>query len=218
MPDGSLFQSELHYSELTSADLAHLILHLIYRKHFGTSACSWAMKALVFDVQALLIKMEKFSPAHFSKNGTWISSISKNHAAHTQYTFQNQNCRDYSGRILASTETLKLNKWKATLTTIFPEWLQPFPGAIWSDDWNFTFYARKGKVLLRKKQELKYFVDFPHTEILSDTKLTLMYFHKPVASFELIACDETAKMSRQQCQGINGNSACKYLKYCTACK
>lgn len=40
-----------------------------------------------------------------------------------------------------------------------------------------------------------------------------MYSHKPVASFELIACDEAAKMSRQHCQGINGNSVCKFLKF-----
>lgn len=161
-----MFQSELHYSELTSANLTRLTLLLLYRKYFGTSLCSWAMKALVFDVQALLIKMEKVSPAHLSKNRTWISSTSKNHTAHTQHTFQNQNCRDYCDRILVSTETLKLNKWKATLTTVLSEWLQSFSGTTWSDHWNFTFYARK--VLLPKKQDLKYFVDFPPTEKLSE--------------------------------------------------
>lgn len=113
-------QSELHYPELTSADLGHLTLHPPYRKYSGISVCSWAMKALVFEVCALLIKMEKVSPAHLSTNGTWISSISKSHRACTQHTFQNQNCRDYSDRILAPTETLKLNKWKTTLTTAFP--------------------------------------------------------------------------------------------------
>lgn len=161
MPDGRMglmdvyAWSELHYSELTSADLSHLTLHLLYRKYFGISVCSWAMKALVFDVQALLIKMEKVSPALLITNGTWISSTSKNHTAHTQHTFQSQNCRDNSDKILASTETLKLNKWKARLTTAFPEWLQSFPGATWSDHWNFTFYARKGKVLL---PTLKYLI------------------------------------------------------------
>lgn len=156
-----MFQSVLHYSELTSADVTHLTLHLLYRKDFGTSACSWVMKALVFHVQELLIKMEKAPPAHLSTNGTWISSTSKNPTAHTQHAFQKQNCRDYSDKILASSETLKLNKWKATLTTAVPEWLQPFPGTIRSDLWNFTFYAIKGKVLLPKNQELKYLVNFP---------------------------------------------------------
>lgn len=64
-----MLQSELHYSELTSADLIHLTLHLLYRKYFGTSVCSRAMQALVFDVQTLLIKMEKVSPEHLSTNG-----------------------------------------------------------------------------------------------------------------------------------------------------
>lgn len=72
--------------------------------------------------------------------------------------------------------------------------------------------TEREKFSYHKKQELKYFVDFPHTEILSNTKVTLMYFHKPVASFELIACDEAAEISRQHCQGINGNSACEFLE------
>lgn len=83
----------------------------------------------------------------------------------------------------------------------------------------FHFFARKGKVILPKKQELKYFVDFsPHIEMLSDTEFTLMYFHKPVASVELIACDEVAKMSRQHCHGVNSNSVCKSLNYCRPCE
>lgn len=55
-------------------------------------------------------------------------------------------------------------------------------------------------------------------KILPNTELTLMCFHQPVASFELTSCDAAAKVSKQHCQGINGNSVCKFLNYCRACK
>jgi len=71
--------------------------------------------------------MEKVSPVHRKKNET-NTYLKKQHLekkkinlAHIQHAFQKHDRRDYADRIQDSTEILKLNKRKATLTTEFPE-------------------------------------------------------------------------------------------------